>query len=107
MQNHARKAVPEVDVRPLPDVILPSQFFLGTNGLSSEQRLMLAVLLDAINIVRDYRDSTSLRKRRSFTEASAWVFDEGIEGPMSFDHICDALGVSAASLRSWLSQRGG
>ena len=106
MQNHAREAVPEVDVRPLPDVILPSQFFLGANVLSSEQRLMLAVLLDAINIVRDCRHSTSPRKRKSFTEASAWIFDEGVEGPMSFDHVCDALGVSAASLRSWLSQQG-
>jgi len=106
MQNQARKAVPEVDIRPLPDVILPSQFFLGASGLSSEQRLMLAVLLDAINIVRDYRDSTSPRKRKSFTEASAWIFDEGIDGPMSFDHVCDALGVSPASLRNWLSQQG-
>ena len=43
------------DSRPFPDVILRSQFFelVGTHSLSSEQRLMLAVLADAINIVQD------------------------------------------------------
>ena len=45
------------DPRPFPDVILRSQFFelVGTRSLSSEQRLMLAVLADAINILQDWR----------------------------------------------------
>ena len=48
--------------RPFPDVILRSQFFelVGTHSLSSEQRLMLAVLADAINIVQDLHHAQSV-----------------------------------------------
>jgi len=37
----------------IPDVLLKSQYFesIGTRTLSSEQRLMLAVLADAINVL--------------------------------------------------------
>ena len=47
------------DPRPFPDVILRSQFFemVGTRSLSSEQRLMLAVLADAINVVQEFGGS--------------------------------------------------
>jgi hypothetical protein len=65
---------------------------------------MLAVLTDAINILGIYRVSANHRKRNSFNEASSWVFGRGIEGPMSFDHVCDALGVDAKSLRRRLSE---
>jgi hypothetical protein len=104
MQSHATGTISELELNPLPDVILPSQFFPRAKSFSSEQRLLLAVLLDAINILGDYRGSSSSRKRKSFSEASAWVFDESIEGPMSFDHVCDALGVHATDLRKWLSR---
>ena len=62
---------PRSDVRPFPDVILRSQFFelIGTHSLSSEQRLMLAVLANAINIVQDFHHSESARKRGPFGEA--------------------------------------
>jgi hypothetical protein len=92
-------------LRPLPDVILPSQFFgsAGAKAFSCEQRLMLAVLTDAINILGEYRVSPSQRQRESFNEASSWVFGEGVEGPLTFEHVCDALGVNAPSLRIRLS----
>ena len=107
MRNESRKAVFEDHLlRALPDVVLPSQFFesVGAQTLSSEQRLMLAVLANAINILRDYRVSPSNRKLSSFNEAASWVFADGIEGPMSFDQVCDALGVNAESLRRRLSE---
>lgn len=90
----------------LPDILLPSQFFesIGEQTYSSEQRLLFAILIDAINLVRDCRVSSSDRKRLAFNEASSWLFDRHIDGPMSFEHVCDALGVDAESLRSRLSQ---
>jgi hypothetical protein len=106
MHAEATKGVFEVgQLGPLPDVVLPSQFFdsVGAKAFSSEQRLMLAVLTDAINILGEYRVSPSQRKRESFDEASSWVFSEGVEGPLSFEHVCDALGVDVASLRTRLS----
>jgi len=71
----------------LPDAILPSQFFesIGAQTFSSEQRLMLAVLADAINVLGNSRLSPNRRKRNSFNEASSWVFANGITSPLSFD----------------------
>jgi hypothetical protein len=89
-----------------PDPLMPSQFFesVGSRAFSSEQRLMLAVLMDAINILREYRFSPNQSKRKSFNEVSSWVFAKGIEGPVSFDGVCDALGVNAERLRERLSE---
>ena len=97
---------PVADPRPFPDVILRSQFFelVGTRSLSSEQRLMLAVLADAINVVQEYGGSESLRKRNSFNEAWNWFFTKGITCPLSFDNVCDALGMDAQALRWRLSE---
>ena len=106
MQNESRKAPFEDDLlNPLPDVLLPSQFFesVGAQTFSSEQRLMLAILADAINLLGS-SDSSNLRKRKSFNEASSWIFANSITSSLSFDLVCDALGVDAESLRKRLSE---
>jgi len=89
----------------IPDAILPSQFFesVGAQTFSCEQRLMLAVLADAINVLGS-TDSSNLRKRNSFNEAWSWVFAKRITSSLSFDHVCDALGINAESLRRRLSE---
>jgi hypothetical protein len=94
------------DTRPFPDVILRSQFFemVGTRSLSSEQRLMLAVLADAINVVQECGGATSPRKRNSFNEAWSWFFVKGVRCPLSYDSVCDALGIDAQGLRWRLSE---
>jgi len=79
----------------LSDIILPSQYFgaMGSGGLCSEQRLMLAVLVDAINVLQGWRGVGNARKRRAFAEAAHWVNTIGTGYPFSFDSICDALGL--------------
>jgi hypothetical protein len=86
------------------DVILPSQYFgsLGSVGLSSEQRLMLAVLVDAINVLQGWQRIGSARKRRAFAEAAQWVNTRGTNYPFSFDSLCDALEIDPDVLRSRL-----
>ena len=64
---------------------------------------MPAVLADAINLLRSI-DSSNLRRRDSFDEAWSWVFAKRITSSLSFDHVCDALGVDAESLRKRLSE---
>jgi hypothetical protein len=90
-----------VDPRPFPDVILRSQFFemVGKRTLTSEQRLMLAVLADAINVVQEFHGSQTLRKRNCFNEAWNWIFARTGSSPLSFDSVCDALGMDPESLR--------
>ena len=107
MQVESRKAKFQDDLlSSLPDVVLPSQFFEspGAQNFSSEQRLMLAVLTDAINIMGDLRGSPRHFSRDSFDEASGWIFGRGLQGPMSFDHVCEALGVNPEALRTKLSE---
>ena len=89
----------------IPDTILPSQFFesVGAQTFSCEQRLMLAVLADAINLLGS-ADSSNLRKLNSFNEAWSWVFTKRITSSLSFDHVCEALGINVESLRRRLSE---
>ncbi len=93
------------DALTVTDVILPSQFFgaMGGGGLCSEQRLMLAVLVDAINILQGWNRLGSVRKRRAFAEAAQWVVTMGTSYPFSFDSVCDALGIEPIMLRGRLN----
>lgn len=108
MKSAKSRAVSEsvglrVFLKDIPDVLLPSQFFefVGARTLSSEQRLMLAVLIDAINVLGV---SPNRGKSNSFNDASSWVFAKGVKSPLSFDHVCDALSVDAERLRRRLSE---
>ena len=80
--------------------LLPSQYFgsIGAQTFSSEQRLMLAVLVDAINLVlREKRDRSAAK------EAWSWIFASGVACWLSFDLACDALGLNPEWLRERLS----
>ena len=90
-----------VYLKDIPDMLLASQFFesVGTRTFSSEQRLVLAVLADVINVLRGHRVSIYRDERNPFNEALSWVFANGITSPLSFYHVCDALGLDAESLR--------
>ena len=107
MKSAKSRAVPDsvpsgVFLKDIPDVLLPSQFFefVGARMLSSEQRLMLAVLIDAINVLGV---SPNRRKSNSFNDASSWVFAKDVKSPLSFDHVCDSLSLNAERLRGRLS----
>jgi hypothetical protein len=78
--------------------LLPSQYFesIGVRTFSSEQRLMLAVLVDAINLVLRENYDRSLSQ-----EASSWIFASGVARWLSFDLACDALGLNP----EWLRER--
>jgi hypothetical protein len=86
------------------DIILPCQFFSesSTKSLNPEQRLMFAVLADAINILRRGNHLSSTRKRREFTEAAHWVLLRGDLWPFSFDNVCDGLNIDSDALRQRL-----
>jgi hypothetical protein len=86
------------------DIMLPSQYFatVGSSGLSGEQRLMLAVLIDAINVLQSWKGTGSPRKRHNFAEAVQWVNTRGTHHPFSFDSVCDALELDRQVLRSRL-----
>jgi hypothetical protein len=92
------------DILSQADIILPSQYFgsLGSSRLSGEQRLMLAVLIDAINVLQSWKGIGNPRKRRDFAEAAQWVNTRGTHHPFSFDSVCDSLELDSEVVRSRL-----
>ena len=102
--KHAQLALPTDDVLWQADIILPSQYFgaLGSVGPSGEQRLMLAVLADAINVLHSGQGGDSACERLNFDEAAQWVNSPGTARPFSFDSVCDALEIDPELLRSRL-----
>ena len=87
-------------------VILPCQFFgsMGGKSLCAEQRLMLAVLVDAINVLQGWNRLNNARNRHAFAEAGQWVTTRGCGYPFSFDSVCDALNIDAEKLRQGLAR---
>jgi hypothetical protein len=103
MQNQESVCLAD-DLLSQADIILPSQYFasMGSAGLSGEQRLMLAVLVDAINVLQSWKGTGSPHKRRNYAEAVRWVNTPGAAHPFSFDCVCDALEIDSELLRSRL-----
>lgn len=89
----------------IPDVILRSQFFelAGARDLSSEQRLMLALLADAINVLGKGGRPQNGENRSHFNQAWLWIFADRVVS-VSFNDVCDALGLNAQCLRRRLAE---
>jgi hypothetical protein len=72
----------------------------GGYALTGEQRLMLALLVDAINVYQKGAMSHDARARRLYVDAEYWIMANGVSpNVLSFDNVCDALGIHPALLR--------
>ena len=83
-------------------LILPCQYHdvSGGHQLTGEQRLMLAMLVDAINVYQRGAMSPAARARRLYADADHWIMTNSVHtGALSFDMVCDALGINTALLR--------
>jgi hypothetical protein len=83
-------------------LILPCQYYDLSGGyqLTGEQRLMLAMLIDAINVYQRGAMSRMTRARRLFIDAEHWIMMNSMHtGALSFEMVCDALGINAGLLR--------
>ena len=65
---------------------------------------MLAVLVDAVNIIHSCRGNGSVRKRGLYNEAHEWIFTRGSGKTFSFENVCDGLGIEPEMLRRRLSE---
>jgi hypothetical protein len=84
------------------DLILPCQYFdiSGGHSLTGEQRLMLALLTDAINVYQKGALSRRTYARRLYIDAERWILaDNDSAGWLSFPTVCEALGIHAGLLR--------
>ncbi len=91
------------------DTLLASQFFdmrRSASGRHPLQRLMLAVLADALDCYR-YGASAHPQSRRGrlHDEAKRWINAEA-SGPFAFEWVCDGLGIDASYLRAGILRLG-
>ncbi len=91
-----------------PDIVLPAQLRYRS-AISGEERLMLAVLRDALGRFQKYAFASDRYHRRLFREANEWIHDRDRVWPFSFENICDVLGIDCdyvrAQLERWKGRR--
>jgi hypothetical protein len=100
-----QSATAPVDAIFAPEVLLPSQFFSArpAGAECPEQRLMLAVLQDAVSTLLKHGNRGRGRSRRLAREAQQWIQARNHEWPFSFENICAVLNLDAEALRQGLS----
>ena len=71
-------------------------------GEQPEQRLMMAVLGEALFCFQKYHLALDRDGQKIFAEAQDWMLDESEQWPFSFNNICAGLGISPSYLRRQL-----
>lgn len=66
------------------------------------ERLMLAVLKDAVECIERYRSGRGARSRPAYEAALHWAHAQDRSWPFSFENICLRLDLDSARLRSAL-----
>jgi len=88
-----------------PDTLASHQYFRTLrrkDRLEPEEKLMLAVLEDAIFCFQKYLFARDIKGKRLFQEAQDWILEEDKGWPFSFENICEVLGLSPGYVRQGL-----
>jgi hypothetical protein len=100
-------AAPVSRAEVVPEIVLPEQFAsLQRNGEARppEQRLMLAVLEDAVHTHLRGRDPRTSRDLRFFHEAADWFASDATDSPFAFVTICQVWSLDPDYIRSGLAR---
>jgi hypothetical protein len=83
------------------DPVVIEQFF--RNGIhGAEQRLMLAVLRDAVECFQDYVLAHYIWEKKLYQEAEDWIFEKNTDWLFSFENICETLQLNPDYIRRGL-----
>ncbi len=80
------------------------QLFRHKAHFDPEEKLMFAVLTDAIECFQKYYGANAHRHRRLFSEAEAWISTRNSAWPYSFENICETLNIDPNYLRLGLTR---
>jgi len=70
------------------DPVVNEQFF--QNGIrGGEERLLLAVLQDAVECFQENALSEQPWEKKLFQEAEDWILEKNTDWPFSFENICE------------------
>jgi hypothetical protein len=83
------------------DPVVYEQFF--ANGIrGGEERLMLAVLQDAVECFQKYVLTQYVWEKTLFQEAQDWILDKNTGWYFSFENICETLQLNPDYIRRGL-----
>ena len=71
------------------------------NIREGEERLMIALLEEAVQCFQDHALSTRPREKRLFQQAEEWFLDEEADY-ISVEYICESLGLHPGQIRRGL-----
>jgi hypothetical protein len=93
-----------------PQLLIPAQSY-APHATSPYQRLLLAILDDAIRCFQHNFDAKEPRRRILFRETEHWLFDPDGREFMSCPTVCESLGIDSValrrSLREWQAEMNG
>jgi hypothetical protein len=72
------------------------------NLREGEERLMLAVLDNAVEYFQKYVVARNTRGKQLFQEAEQWFLDKDDDALFSFESICETLGLNPNQIRKGL-----
>jgi hypothetical protein len=84
-------------------VLTPAQFYPAPTP-TPHQRLLAAILEDAIWCFQKYDRTKSRRHQVLFREAEAWLFEVKDASFISCPIVCESLGIDSAQLRRCLRE---
>jgi hypothetical protein len=87
------------------DAVLPEQIIAGyrnDSALSGENALMLAVLEDGIRCFQEHYRNPRCNPRLLSEEAEQWIRADDWDWPVSFNNVCETLGLNPEALRGAL-----
>jgi hypothetical protein len=87
------------------DAVLPEQIVAGyrnDSSLSGENALMLAVLEDGIRCFQEHYRNPRCNPRLLSEEAEQWIRADDWDWPVSFNNVCETLGMNPEALRGAL-----
>lgn len=87
------------------DTVASAQYFDNFQRKTStepENRLLFALLEDAIQCFQDNVSAESGKSKKLFDDAEEWVLKEGADWIFSFRNVCELLGIDPEYLRTGL-----
>jgi hypothetical protein len=87
------------------DTLLMENFFNDRRGKTlvlPEQRLMLAILEDALQCFQEKCSAKHGKKKQLFENVQKWFFDAGNDWVFGFESICSVLGFEPDYVRKGL-----
>jgi hypothetical protein len=83
------------------DVLMPAQFYSAVSATPS-QRLLVAILEDAICCFQKNCGARNTKRQILFREAETWLFDRHSNGFLSSQAVCESLEIDLVQLRRYL-----